>query len=147
MKTLIGLISIFSLSQTYAASTLEKLNGQWALDCTQTQINGLQGHTLETYTFNASSYQFKRQWFKKAGCKDTAFKVESEEGTIKIGKENTNNGFNPEGTLEIDFTTSQKSEQGVIWVNEAGSKMRTARGFAESRNTLLGILQYSKRPQ
>ncbi len=146
MKKLICLISLFALSQTYASSTLEKLNGQWALDCTQTQVNGVQGHTLETYTFNGSSYQFKRHWFKKAGCKDTAFKLDSEEGTIKLGKENTNNGFNPEGTFEIDFITSQKSEQGVIWLNGAGTKMRTARGFAESRNTLLGILQYSKRP-
>lgn len=146
MKTLFCLLALLTLSQTFAAPTLEKLNGQWALVCTQTQINGVQGHTLEAYTFNGSSYQFKRQWFKKAGCKDTPFKVDSEEGTLKLGKENTNNGFNPEGTFEIDYVSSQRTDQGVIWLNEAGTKMRTARGLGENRNTMLGILQYSKRP-
>lgn len=147
MKILLALLSIIIIPQSFAASTLDNLNGQWALDCTQTQINGVSGHTLETYTFNSSSYQFKRQWFKKAGCKDTAFKVDTEDGTIKLGKENTNNGFNPEGTFEIDYISSKGTDQGVIWLNEAGTKMRTVRGLGASRNTLLGILQYSKRPQ
>lgn len=146
MKKLICLFSFFAISQTFAASTLEKLNGLWALDCTQSLINGVRGYALESYTFNGSSYQFKRQWFKKAGCTDTAFKVDSEDGTIKLGKENTNNGFNIEGTFEIDYISSKGVDRGVIWLNEAGTKMRTARGFAESRNTMLGVLQFSKRP-
>ena len=144
MKKLLSLVALLNLSVAFAAS-LDNLNGHWVLDCTQTQINGVSGHVLESYSFNSSSYQFKREWFKKTGCKGNAFKVDAEEGTIKLGKENTNSGFNPEGTFEIDFITSQVTNLGVIWLNDAGTKMRTTRGFPGDRSTMLGILQYSKR--
>jgi hypothetical protein len=144
MKKLLCLFALLNLSAAFAAS-LDNLNGQWVLDCTQTQINGVSGHVLESYTFNSSSYQFKREWFKKADCKGTAFKLDAEEGTIKLGKENTNNGFNPEGTFEIDYISSKGNDRGVIWLNDMGTKMRTARGLAENRNVMLGVFQYSKR--
>lgn len=138
--------SMLCFSQAFAAVELEKLSGDWKNLCSQAQMNGKQGFITEVYSFNESSaFAMKREWFKEAGCSGDVFAVDEEQGTLKIGKENTNNGFNPQGTYDADFDSAKGVDKGLIWISGDYSKLRLSRGFGgDMRNTMLGLFEYKK---
>jgi hypothetical protein len=144
MKKLIISLVLLNSIPTFANVDLGKLAASWKMFCTQSQSSGKQGFMIETYTFTKTgSFQLDRQWFKDAGCK-TKTEIESESGSIEIGKENTNNGFNPVGTYEAQYKTEKGNELGLIWVDGSYSKLRLARGFGQFQNTMLGVFEYKK---
>ena len=112
--------------------------------CTQSQSGGKQGYMIETYSFaKAGSFKMERQWFKDLKC-TIKTDVEAESGTFTVGKENTNNGFNPAGTYEAQYKTEKGIELGLLWVDAGYAKLRLARGFGQSQNTMLGVFEYKK---
>ena len=144
MKKLIScLLMIISFSAS-AAVDLDKLAGSWDMFCTQSQTGGKQGYMIETYSFTKTgSYKLDRQWYKDANCK-TKTDLDSESGSFVVGKENTNGGFNPAGTYETQYKTEKGTELGLLWVDGNYSKLRLARGFGQSQNTMLGVFEYKK---
>ena len=138
--------SILCFSQAFGAVELEKLSGDWKNSCAQAQMNSKQGFITEVYSFNKTSeFAMKREWFKEAGCIGEVFSVDEEQGSLKIGKENSNNGFNPQGTYDADFVTEKGMDKGLIWISGDYSKLRLSRGFGGAmRNTMLGLFEYKK---
>ena len=145
MKKIISIISIILSLNVLSSISIEKLEGYWSSSCTQSQnSNGNQGYLVETYRFNKDrSYQLDRIWYSDSKCKKIA-KKEKESGNFTLGKENTNKGFNPVGTYETQFKHDNKLEQGLLWVSESYSKLRIAKGFGNSQNTMLGLFEYKK---
>lgn len=134
---------ITSLS-SFAGIELDKLAASWKMFCTQSQTTGKQGYMIETYTFTKTgNFQLNRQWYKDVKC-TIETEVQSESGTILIGKENTNSGFSPEGTFETQYKTEKGIELGLLWVDAKYTKLRLARGFGQAQNTMLGVFEYSK---
>ena len=145
MRALMLLLALSLSSSVFAKLDPKKLEGSWRTNCTQSQGNGKQGHMIETYTFEeANQFELKRDWFKTAGCEGTPFHTDEEKGTIKIGKENTNNGFNPEGTYEVEYTHERGSDKGLLWLSSAGTKIRVSRGMGSNQNTMLSLFEYAK---
>lgn len=145
MKTILFIAVLFNMTLAQAEIDLKKLEGNWKLSCVQTQNSSKQGFVTETYSFDKTgSFKLEKAWFKMASCEGKAEAIDVESGSLTIGKENTNNGFNPAGTHEAQFKTSQGTEQGLLWVNESFTKLRLARGFGQSQNTMLGVFQYTK---
>ena len=135
--------SLLYFSQVFASV---ELSGDWKSSCSQAQMNGKQGFVTEVYSFKkTSAFELKREWFKQAGCSGEFFAVEEEQGSLKIGKENSNNGFNPQGTFEADFETTKGVDKGLIWISSDLSKLRLSRGFGgDMRNRMLGLFEYKK---
>jgi hypothetical protein len=143
-KKLIIFTLFLTYSHAFADIDLSKLSGSWAINCTQSQTTGKQGFVIETYTFTQTgSYQLTRQWYKDSNCKGKTEK-EIELGVFKIGKENTNNGFNPSGTYETEYKNKNGIELGLLWADEAYIKLRVAKGFGKTQNTMLGLFEYKK---
>jgi hypothetical protein len=142
-KIILCFMMITSLS-SLAAVDLDKLTGAWKLFCTQSQSGGKQGYMIETYTFTKTgSFQLDRQWFKDVKC-TIKTQAESDSGSIVVGNENTNGGFNPAGTYETQYKTEKGIELGLLWVDSKYTKLRLARGFGQSQNTMLGVFEYTK---
>lgn len=144
MKKLIIFLSLFTSLSSFAGIDLDKLAGPWKMFCTQSQSAGKQGYMIETYSFTKSgNFSLERQWFKDIKC-TIKTETDSESGNIVVGKENTNNGFNPAGTYETQYKTEKGIELGLLWVDSKYTKLRLARGFGQSQNTMLGVFEYTK---
>ena len=148
MKLLLALLasSFFSFN-SFAQWDDSQLVGSWGDVCTQTNVDGLKGYTLQTYTFSSDlSFEFERHWFTASDCSGEAFKISTEQGQLVLGKENLNNGFNPRGTLDANFKVEQLISKGVIWLDPEGTSMRISRGiYSGPRNTMLGLFLYTRR--
>jgi len=146
MKYFFLTLSVLTLNTAFAEIDFAKIEGSWSIKCTQSQVGGKQGHVTETYTFTpAKEYKFTRNWFKKSDCEGTPFEKDTEAGKVKIGKENTNNGFNPAETYEADFTIGETTDLGLMWVNSENTKLRITRGLGMgSRNTMLSLFEFTK---
>jgi hypothetical protein len=135
----LGLVSFSALAQIDTA----KLGGEWTSGCIQSQSKNDQGYVVEVYSFERpAKFQLKRTWFKEQYCIGDSFKSDSENGTFKIGKENTNNGFNPAGTFEVEFKSETATDKGLLWVNDSYQKLRISRGLGTQQNTMLGLFLY-----
>lgn len=146
MKYLTLTLALLTGNMAFAGIDFSQIEGSWSIKCTQSQASGKQGFILETYTFTPEKeFKFTRNWFKKSGCEGTPFEKDTESGKVKLGEENTNNGFNPAGTHEADFTVGEKTDLGLIWVNSENSKLRITRGSGmSSRNTMLSLFEFTK---
>lgn len=146
MKYLISLfLLILSVATTYAASKEGNLQGKWQMKCTQSQIGDDKGFIVESYTFLVDGeFTRERLWFNDANCMKKYKKREVHTGTISIGKENLNNGFNPAGTYEAKYKQSASADLGLIWVNASKTKIRLSRGIGKTQNTMLGLFEYSR---
>lgn len=123
---------------------LKKLSGTWSSGCMQMQDGKNQGYVTEAYSFDQNKISLKRSWFKAQNCQGKAFLSQSEKGTFDVGRENTNNGFNPSGTHEVIYSIGQGSELGLLWVNDTFSELRLSRGFGSSQNTMLSLTIFKK---
>jgi hypothetical protein len=145
MKTLLAVLLTFVSVTALAQANLDTLSGSWKSNCVQSQMYGKQGFTTEQYTFKAiGEYSLVREWFKDPTCDQGSFDQDTETGTVKLGNENTNNGFNPGNTLEADFKHGSSTDLGLIWLDKNGSTVRVARGMGNMRNTMLSLFSYSK---
>lgn len=145
-KMLLLLLVIFSGS-TFAQVDQKKLEGSWQTNCFQYQSNAEQGYAIETYTFSETvSYELKKEIYRDQDCSGVLIKTIEEKGMIKIGTENTNNGFNPSGTMNASYTTVEgKIDLGLIWISPDKSFIKLSRGLSDGiQNTMLGIFQYKK---
>jgi hypothetical protein len=145
MKTLASLLALLIFSFAYAATGSINLVGTWTSGCIQSNVNGHSGNVIETYSFAADNhYSFERAYYRDGACTDSLSQSDSENGTITIGRGNTNQGFNPSGTVEVQYSNEISTDKGLAWVSADGSKLRVARGMGSVQNTMLGFFQYSK---
>lgn len=145
MKTLFAIVFTFVSVAAFAQANLDTLSGSWKSNCVQSQMYGKQGFTTEQYTFRASGeYSMIREWFKDSTCDQGSFDQDTETGTVKLGNENTINGFNPGNTLEADFKHGSSTDLGLIGLDKSGTTVRVARGMGNMRNTMLSLFSYSK---
>ena len=146
-KILIFTFLLFTSSPSFAGIDLNKLLGSWTMGCTQTQNSAnKQGSLIETYVFKLNgNYQLSRQCYQDVNCKENS-ETETQSGNIVIGKLNTNNGFNPEGTYETEYKHDGIVELGLLWVDGNYSKLRVGKGFGKTQNTMLSLFEYKKQP-
>ena len=146
MKTISALLLGLSITSAFAGVDTEKLAGKWKSSCSQMQIDDKQGHVVEVYAIkHPDTFEFERRWYKDAYC-EKLFSTQSEKGVFKVGKENTNNGFNPAGTYEVVYksTARASSDKGLIWVDADYKKLRLSRGMGNVQNTMLSLFVFTK---
>ncbi|MBA2406023.1 MAG: hypothetical protein H0V66_14705, partial [Bdellovibrionales bacterium] len=129
MKIILIALALFSFSAV-AQITPDKLAGEWATNCIKSQMLETQGYVIELYTFQKpNEFQFRQTWYKDANCKKNVFKNIVQKGTFTLGKENTNNGFNPAGTLEVEFVNKDVTDKGLVWMDKENNQLRISRGM------------------
>lgn len=125
--------------------SISLLVGLWITACTQTQVNGgLSGYAFEQFDIVADgSYTFTRHWFKDAACTEELGTVESENGTMKLGKK-LGGMFNSGDTFELDFTTADgNTDLGAVKVKENALNFARGKGWM-GRNSMVGFFDYVK---
>ncbi|WP_408097748.1 hypothetical protein ACJVC5_02210 [Peredibacter sp. HCB2-198] len=135
------LISFFFISaSTHAKIDNQKLNGSWISNCIQSQIYSKLGHVKEIYTFEGSSFVFKREWYKDSKCQKIST-IDTVQGDYQIG-DRAMDPKHPSNTFQVEFITKGQSKQGLLWVNTDHTNLRISRDYGD--NSILGIFIYSK---
>jgi|GEM_PF-3085402 len=121
----------------------------WNTPCSQTQVQmgsaPEQGYAIDRMTVSsASEIQFVREWHHDSACADAAFQVDSEKGILKLGSAMSSvfGAQNGETVVEADFSLPGKTELGAIGISADHQTVRVARGFGQSRNTMLSLIGY-----
>jgi len=144
MKILLISILLFTTTMSFAEIKLSEIQGSWSILCTQATIDSQKGFLIETYTFKDSSFTRTRDWYSDSVCnKKTSSEIEK--GKILISNNTSSNSFNPPKTYKASFRTSNGTDHGLIWLDEAHAKIRLSRGIGKNKSTLLGIFDYIKK--
>lgn len=144
MKKIIFVFLVLLSFSTLASIKEDKLKGKWTSGCIQMQNGKNQGFVTEAYSFDKKEIKLTRTWYKSSKCSGKVSLIQNENGSFEVGKENTNNGFNPSGTYEVKFSMKDGEELGLLWAKEDYSIIRLSRGFGTQQNTMLSLTEYKK---
>lgn len=122
---------------------LALLIGIWSGPCTQTQIDGRAGYTIESYEISEKGhYAFTRTWYKGQGC-EVSVGEDEETGKLTIGRR-LSGMFVTGLTYEVDFQSLTGEDLGAIRLSD--NVIHVARGQKGSsfRNTMVGVFDFHR---